>query len=94
MKIGRVTKINLEANEKLKQIYIEKGIQYCELRFEGCWKNVTLGFAHREKRWKYIKTPEKLSEFTETLLACTSCHNKIENDRLLSEKKFRELRGK
>lgn len=90
-KIGKITQRNVEANKKLKQIYLEKGITKCELKFEGCMYNWGLGFAHKEKRWKYIKTPEKLSDFNETILACTMCHNRIENDKKLTNDVFAKL---
>ena len=92
-RIGKITKRNIEANKILKEIYIEKGIDKCELRLSGCWIFTTLGFAHKEKRWKYIKNPEGLSDFNETLLACTNCHQKIEGDRELTEYYFKRLRN-
>lgn len=91
-KIGKIGRINLEANKILKKIYVEKGILTCELKLSGCWKDNALGFAHREKRWKYIKNPEKLSEFKETLLACNPCHDKIEHNKNLTEEFFKRLR--
>lgn len=91
--IGKQGRINLKANKILKEIYIDKGIQTCELRLSGCWINSTLGFAHRKKRVEYYKTPEKLSDFNETVLACTSCHQKIEGDRELTDFHFNRLRN-
>ena len=92
MKIGKRTKINIEANKKLKEIYQEKGINTCELRFDGCMYNWGLGFAHRHKRWEYIKKSERLSDFNETVLACTMCHQLIENNKQLTEYVFNKLR--
>ena len=86
------TKINIEANRKLKEMYQEKGITHCELKLEGCWKNSTLGFAHLHKRIWYIHKPELLSDFNQTILACTSCHQKIEYNKVLTEKMFKCLR--
>ena len=93
MKIGKGTQKNIEANKKLKEIYESKGIQKCELQFEDCMGTWGLGFAHKEKRWEYIKHPEKLSDFNETILACTMCHNRIENDKELTSYVFEKLRN-
>ena len=91
-KIGKIGKRNLEANRILKEIYIDRGIARCELRMQGCWGDNALGFAHKEKRWKYIKNPEGLSDFNQTLLACTPCHQKIEVNRELTLYYFNKLR--
>lgn len=89
-----------ERKKKLKQEYMEKGITTCELRLpptendtSRCWKDTALAFAHKEKRWKYLKDPESLWTFKETVLACNACHQKIENDRLLTLQVFKKLRN-
>ena len=88
-----------QRRKKLKEFYFIKGITSCELRLPPnmrepgrCWRDTALGFAHKEKRWKYIKRPEDLWTFKETILVCTSCHMKIENDRLLTIRLFAKLR--
>jgi hypothetical protein len=97
-KIGKQGKINLEANKILKIIYEEKGIERCELGqlpelgFTDCLRNWALGFAHKKKRIEYYKCPDQLSSFNETILACVNCHNKIENNKQLTEEVFRILR--
>ena len=78
---------------KLKRIYLEKGITSCELRFAGCWGDNALGFAHKHKRSWYRGQDHKLSEFDQTILACTPCHQKIEFDKKLTEECFDKLRG-
>lgn len=93
MKIGKGTKRNIDANKKLKEIYQAKGISRCELQFQDCMGTWGLGFAHKRKRWEYIKCPEKLAEFNETILACTMCHQKIENNKELTEYVFKKLRS-
>jgi hypothetical protein len=50
------------------------GITSCELRYEGCFKNNFLSFAHSKKR-RYIVSQEELEE---VCLSCTHCHQKIE----------------
>jgi hypothetical protein len=93
-KIGKITKRNIEANKKLKLIYLEKGITNCEIRLPDCCFNWALGFAHKKKRVEYLKNPDGLSDFNETLLSCNSCHQKIEGNRKLTEYYFNKLRGK
>lgn len=80
-----------KARKKLKEIYFDKGITTCEVRLDGCWRNNGLSFAHRHKRIYYYSNPG-LGDFNETLLACINCHEKIENDKELTEKLFKTLR--
>jgi hypothetical protein len=93
-KIGKQGKINIEANQKLREIYYEKGIGRCEIRFVGCLGSFTSGFAHKHKRSWYYGKPELLASFDETVLACSSCHDKIENSKKLTEMVFKMLRNK
>jgi hypothetical protein len=90
--MGKQTKINIEANRILKEKYQERGITSCELKFEGCFKSNWLSFAHKHKRIYYCNKPELLSDFNETILACVPCHQKIEDNKLLTEKMFKCLR--
>jgi len=92
MKIGKITKRNIQANKILKKIYQEKGITSCELRLSGCWGNKWLSFAHKKKRVEYLKCPEGLSDFNETILCCVPCHQQIEGNRKLTEYYFNKLR--
>lgn len=73
---------------KLKVEYEYKGITTCELRFEGCWFNNALSFAHRYKR----NDPRCDNTFEGTILACIPCHDIIEYDRKLTEQVFTRLR--
>jgi len=93
MKIGKQTKINLESNKILKEIYQEKGIQFCEIRMPECMWNWGLGFAHLHKRIWYLKQPELLSDFNQTVLSCTMCHQRIEGNKKLTEEVFKRLRN-
>lgn len=79
--------------EGLKKIYQSKGIVRCELRLEGCMKDFAMSFHHRHKRWWYIKRPELLGEFNQTVLACASCHDKAEASARLTEELFNKLRN-
>jgi hypothetical protein len=77
---------------KLKRIYENKGITTCELRLDGCAYDNMLSFAHRHKRRFYYSQPHLLGKFDQTLLACIPCHEKIENDKELTEYYFNLLR--
>ena len=79
--------------EKLKKLFIKEGIQYCELKFEGCWNNNALGFAHRHKRAFYYDRPNLLGSISHVILACNHCHSIIEKDARLTEELFQKLRG-
>lgn len=90
---GTWTQINEEANKILKQKYAESGIEECEIHIPGkCFRNTTLGFAHRHKREWYKAMPELLSEMSETVLACTPCHQAIEHNEKLTKMVFQRLR--
>lgn len=91
--MGKITERNKNANKMLKKLYLEKGINYCEVGFPGCLVSSFLTFAHRHKRVAYLSCPEKLYAFDETVLACVSCHEKMEVSRELTEKVFSKLRG-
>lgn len=93
-KVGKRGKLNAKANKKLRQLYFDKGITYCELGFTGCYRSSTLGFAHRHKRrWYYNQPDHLLWSFNQTILCCTNCHQQLEYDFQLSESKFETLRG-
>ena len=91
-KIGKIGKRNLAANKILKQIYSAKGIKACEIGLEDCLKTWTLAFAHKNPRSWYYKRPELLSGFNQTLLACVSCHQKIDDKKKLKAAIFNKLR--
>jgi hypothetical protein len=79
---------------KLKKMYVDKGITFCELKFADCLNNWALGFAHRHKRRWYLGQEEKLTDFNQTILACQVCHEAIEYDKELTRNVFNRLRGK
>ena len=85
------TKINREANIRLKKIFEDLGIRWCE----NCGKPYILSFAHRHKRkWYYDKPDEMLWNLKQVILACLICHDKMEKDSKLTEEIFMRLRGK
>lgn len=93
-KVGKRSKLNAIANKKLKRLYFDKDITFCELGFNNCTNNIYLGFAHRHKRvWYYSQPDSYLWSFNQTILCCTNCHQRIEYDSELSEKTFIKLRG-
>jgi hypothetical protein len=77
-----------EAREKLKPIFMEKGIVRCEI----CKGDFAMSFHHRHKRWEYIRHKEDLGKFEEVLLLCAFCHEKLETDKELTKQWFQRLR--
>lgn len=93
-KIGKVGKANLDANRKIAQMWIENGIDYCELGLTVCIQRMLpLQNVHRHKRMWYRNQPEKLFDWKQVVRGCTACHNKIEHDKQLTEAVFFNLRG-
>lgn len=90
---GKIGKANQKANRLLKTLFLAKGITTCELRYTGCTRDSFLGFAHRHKRIYYRNQLDKLSDYSQVILACTNCHNKIEYDEELTQIAFERLRG-
>jgi hypothetical protein len=68
---------------KLKLEFLRRGITECELKYEGCWKDNALSFAHLDKR-QHLKG----DELKEVVLACTPCHQKVE---YIGREKMREV---
>ncbi|MDQ3802954.1 MAG: hypothetical protein M3416_03760 [Acidobacteriota bacterium] len=58
---------------RLKERFYRRGIIYCELRYEGCYRDNFLGFAHARKRRKL-----RDGELGQVILACSHCHDLIE----------------
>ena len=75
----------------------EKGIDYCELNFDGCLKNYLLQNAHRHSRYVYRNEQEKLYDFKQVIRACQVCHNILDDTSNTSweesEECFYKLRG-
>lgn len=92
-KVGKIGKINLTANRKLKELFENTDKRSCEIRLDGCMGTFGLSFAHRHKRIWYRRQPELLSDYSQVVLACAYCHNRIEQDKNLTEKVFSLLRG-
>lgn len=91
-KIGKIGRANIEARDKIAKIAEEKDLCNCEIRFDGCLNWMALAPAHRHKRSWYKGDVEKLSDYNEWVAACVACHDKIENDPVLTEEIFDRLR--
>ena len=87
--IGKIGRINQKANRRLKQLFMDKEVVWCEM----CGTTSMLTFAHRHKRIYYRSHPELLSDYNQVLLLCQQCHNEIEYDREKSDEVFERLRG-
>lgn len=74
LKLGKKSKAWAKTRRKLKQESVAQGIERCELRYEGCWGDNGLGYAHGRKR-RHLQGDELK---TLTILVCNSCHDKIE----------------
>lgn len=70
---GKKVKAWAKARVKLKVEFMAMGITTCELRYEGCFGDNGLGFAHHSKRRKL-----KPEDMTTVILICNACHDKIE----------------
>lgn len=84
--------MNAQSNRLLRKIFVSKNILACEVRLSGCTNNSGLTYAHRKKR-RHYRTIEELSDFNEVVLACLSCHQKLEKSPELTMETFERLRG-
>lgn len=71
-----------ESRLRLKEAFRKMGITECEFRFEGCWHNTALSFAHAVKR-RFLKddAPKGSPEHIDTVaLACGPCHIRLDGE--------------
>ena len=95
MKIGKVGKNAINANKIIKKICDEKGIHSCEIKLNSnCWGSNELHPAHKNKRIWYRSCPELLSDYSQWILSCPYCHEKLEPNRKLTLETFKRLRPK
>lgn len=93
-KQGVTGRANAAANRKMRELGILSSVTTCELHLdEECTKSLFLTPAHRHKRSWYKGDVTLLSDRAQVVGACSTCHEKIENDADLTEKMFRILRG-
>jgi hypothetical protein len=69
---------------KLKKLWLELGIESCELRLPGCMGTWAMGAAHSKKS-RFLVTKE---DWMEACLACCKCHETIE---AWSHEKMKEI---
>lgn len=93
LKIGKIGKANREARKLIAEKAEEMNLCYCELRLEGCVGTFGLAPAHRHPRVWYNGNVNKLSDVKQWVAGCQWCHNKIDTNNNLKDKKFLELRG-
>jgi len=92
--IGKIGRANIEANKRLKNMYKEIGVNYCEIQLPGC-QGYPLNYCHRHEREWYKGNVELLSSYNQTIIGCQgNCHRKIDQDKKLREEVFMQLRGK
>ena len=94
MKTGKIGKINKKALEINIKKYNDRGINSCEINLPGCMFQFGLSIAHRHPRHWYRqflksgKILEMLTADNQTILACASCHQKMDNTPGLREDLF------
>jgi len=88
-RVGKQTRINIEANRVLKDLFTDKEITRCEL----CQSPFILSWHHRHKRMFYRSCPELLHEFNQVILVCAKDHDELERDKEYSKEVFMRLRG-
>jgi hypothetical protein len=92
IKQGRVSEINHMARQKIAEIAEERGIDHCELNFDGCQEYYTLAPAHKNRREWYRGNVDLLSDYNQWICACQPCHERIDSDENLKDEIFNKLR--
>lgn len=99
--VGKIGKINQKANKHIAEMFMQKGIYYCE----ACRVLAELGYlkkpclqsgtnAHRHGRVWYRSKPELLWDFKQVIFACMYAHPFLDANPSIKEKVFMILRGK
>ena len=91
-KVGKVGNANREARSTIADICEEKGLNFCEIRLDGCMGNWPLAPAHRHKRAWYKGDAILLADYNQWVVACQICHDQIEHNAELTEEVFKKLR--
>lgn len=73
LRAGKHTREWQLVREQLKPRFEAVGLTRCEFRYEGCWRDNGLSFAHIRKRRNL-----QAGELEKVALACIPCHNKLE----------------
>lgn len=91
-KRGDALKFWMANKHKVIQDMKDRDIYGCEVRLDGCNGMMFPTPAHRHKRDWYINRKELLIDIDEVIWACQRCHQKIENNKQLTEEVFKKLR--
>jgi len=73
-KRGKRSDIRKDYNKQIMEFFITNSIQSCEAGLEGCLISNFLTIAHSKKSRKILSR----EDWTEVILACTSCHSIFE----------------
>lgn len=87
--IGKIGKINMDANHKLKEEFQDLGVISCEI----CGSEWALSWHHRHKRQWYRGKEWLLSDIRQVLLLCPNHHDMLERSRALSNETFKKYRS-
>lgn len=87
--------VNRKCNKEIDQYCFDHDVYSCEVGLDGCTIAWGLTRCHRHKRrWYYDKPDSMLWKRSQWLLACISCHEKLERDPELTIKVFEREHGK
>lgn len=93
-KIGKIGKNNIKARKEISRICEELGWETCEIMLPGCMRTFGVAPAHRHKRIWYKGDWVLLANPKQWIIGCQNCHDKIEDNKKLTEEVFMRLRGK
>lgn len=82
---------NRVSRRVIARIAEEKGLESCEIRFQGCMGTFGVAPAHRHNRDWYKGDAELLSDFSQWLCACQACHQILDNRSKTTEAQVEEI---
>lgn len=74
LRAGKRTREWERTRAKLKPRFERVGITSCEFRYQGCWRDNALSFAHVDKR-RFLSA----GELEAVAVACCVCHDRLDN---------------
>lgn len=74
-KVGKIGLRNKEANKINYGRFAEMGVTSCEI----CGSTFACAAAHKHPREWYRSCPDLLSDFSQILFLCQSCHDRIDD---------------
>lgn len=94
-KIGKIGKLNRKENRKLRQLWIDEDIEWCEFdEIHACNFGLFPENAHRHKKVWYRGKPDELRwSKKQVARLCNNSHSLIEGKRAKTEAFFIRLRG-